>query len=73
MNVQRWVLTIVIIVLVAFAWHQVFVMTGILWWNAPEPDVQLTAPDPVEYGKIDASWVDIESWHRTHPVWPALR
>lgn len=73
MKLKQWAVTLLVVAIVAFAWQQVFVMTGILWWNAPEPDRELEPPEPVDFGEVDTSWVNLETWQRTHPVWPALR
>ena len=73
MDLKKWALTVLVVAIVALAWHHVFVMTGILWWDAPEPERQLQPPAPMDFGDVDTSWVDIAAWQRTHPVWPALR
>lgn len=73
MRLKGWAFAILVVTLVVFAWHQVFVMTGILWWNAPDPEQQLPPPEPVEWGTINTSWVNLDAWEKTHPVWPAVR
>lgn len=69
MGYRSWLLTIVAIVVIAAAWHQVFMMTGILWWDAPEGAVHRAPPPPLELKPLDTSWVDLEVWQRNYPVW----
>lgn len=64
-----WLAYIVGLVLVLALWHQVFVMTGILWWNAPPPAEQITALEPVRLAAPETSHVDVEAFLQTHPQW----
>ena len=73
MTYTKTALVLLAVILLAAAWHQVFVMTGILWWDAPRAAVQQQPPPPLEFAELDSSWIDLEAWQRTHPVWAALR
>jgi|LSQX01.3.fsa_nt_gb hypothetical protein len=72
MAYRSWLLAVVAIILIGVAWHQVFVMTGILWWDAPDTAVHLAPPPPLALAPPDTGWVDLEVWQRNHPIWPAL-
>ncbi|NLJ36587.1 MAG: hypothetical protein GX358_10220 [candidate division WS1 bacterium] len=72
MAYRSWLLAFVAIIVIGIAWHQVFVMTGILWWDAPEPTMQPAPPPPLVLTMPDTSWVDLSVWQRNYPVWAAL-
>jgi hypothetical protein len=55
--------------LVLAAWHQVFAMTGVLWWNAPEPDQRVATPAALPEARVDTAWVDPPAYLKTHPEW----
>lgn len=55
--------------LVLMAWHQVFVMTGVLWWNAPQSSARVQVPAPLPEAKLDTTWVDTRAFLKTHPEW----
>lgn len=66
-----WLIAIAVVVLVAVAWYQVFAMTGILWWDAPTGATRQSPPSALVLDPPDTSWVDLDAWQRTHPVWEA--
>jgi len=49
--------------------HQVFVMTGVLWWNAPEPGQRLAAFPAVTLTPPDTRQIDLQAFLQTHPEW----
>jgi hypothetical protein len=55
--------------LVLLAWHQVFLMTGVLWWNAPQSSADVAVPPPLTEARLDTAWVDPQAFHKTHPEW----
>lgn len=55
--------------LVLLAWHQVFVMTGVLWWNAPQSTARVNTPAPLPEVHLDTTWVDTQAFLKTHPEW----
>lgn len=57
------------VVLVLVLWQQVFMMTGLLWWNAPQATVRVSPPRPLATGQLDTSWVDLGAFLGTHPEW----
>ena len=66
--------TLILIIIVAVLWHQVFAMTGLLWWNAqggvqsanvPRP----APPPPLSLRPVNTSWVDLRAYLKTHPRW----
>jgi len=65
-------LALLAVIVLAAGWHQVFVMTGILWWDAPGAVIQQEPPPPVAFAELDTAWIDLDAWQRTHPVWAAL-
>ncbi|NLO74731.1 MAG: hypothetical protein GX100_11580 [candidate division WS1 bacterium] len=64
-----WALAAFLLV-TALLWRQVFVMTGILWWQAPQPAERPLPPPPAVFAPADTDWVDLEIYLRNHPVWP---
>ncbi len=73
MPYRTWLLVALAVLMIGLAWHQVFLMTGILWWDAPQTVVRQPAPPPLQLEPLDTSWVDLSAWQRTHPVWAALQ
>jgi hypothetical protein len=57
------------ILAVLLLWHQVFVMTGVLWWNAPVPAQQLAGFQPLNLPRPDISLVDLDAYFAAHPEW----
>lgn len=55
--------------LVLLAWHQVFAMTGVLWWNAPQSTAAVDVPAPLPESGLDTAWVDTRAFLKTHPEW----
>jgi len=62
-------LALVGIVLLCLLWHQVFTMTGLLWWDAPDRQQPVARPAVVEIAPPDKDWVDVEAYLNTHPIW----
>lgn len=66
----RHVLTVILaLALVVILWRQVFVMTGILWWNAPHDKAVVARPAAPEIPPPDTGWVAPAAYLHTHPVW----
>jgi hypothetical protein len=59
----------VLAVLVLLAWHQVFAMTGVLWWDAPQSAASVAVPAPLPEAQLSTSWVDPPAFLKTHPEW----
>lgn len=55
--------------LVVLLWHQVFLMTGVLWWNAPEPGQRLPAFPAQVLTPPSTQHVDLQAFLQTHPEW----
>lgn len=55
--------------LVLLLWHQVFLMTGVLWWNAPEPGQRLAAFPAPTLTPPNTQHVDLPAFLQTHPEW----
>ncbi len=55
--------------LVLLAWHQVFVMTGVLWWNAPQSTATVAVPPPLPEANLNTAWVNPGAFLKTHPEW----
>lgn len=68
---RNWLIGIVIVAVVAIAWYQVFAMTGILWWDSPTGATRQAPPPALQLEPPDASWVDLNAWQKTRPVWDA--
>lgn len=68
-RLRSWALTLAAVLVVAFLWHQVFTMTGLLWWNAQAQGPSLARPAPPRLPAIDTSWVDVDAYLKTHPTW----
>jgi hypothetical protein len=57
------------VLLVLLAWHQVFAMTGVLWWNAPQNSARVAVPAPLPEARLNTAWVDPVAFLKTHPEW----
>jgi len=57
------------LLLVLLLWHQVFVMTGVLWWNAPAGAHRVAAPAPLRLPSPNTGWVNLQAFLQTHPEW----
>jgi hypothetical protein len=68
-QLTRWGLVAFLIV-VALLWRQVFLMTGILWWQAPRPANRPVPPPPVVWAPVNTDWIDLSAFQRAQPVWP---
>ena len=68
-RLRRWTLAMVGMVLLGLLWQQVFLMTGLLWWNAPARGEAVKRPDPPRFRAPSTDWVDLDAYLRTHPVW----
>ncbi len=68
-QLRRRVLVVMAVLVLALLWHQVFVMTGVLWWNAPAQATPVTRPHAPRLRAPASGWVDVDTYLRTHPVW----
>ncbi|HCU35105.1 MAG TPA: hypothetical protein DGT21_06475 [Armatimonadetes bacterium] len=68
---RNWLIGIVIVAVIAIAWYQVFAMTGILWWDAPTGATRQAPPPALQLEPPDTSWVDLNAWQKTRPIWDA--
>lgn len=68
LNLTRLALVAFLIV-VAVLWRQVFMMTGILWWQAPRPAARPTPPPPVQFRTVSTDWIDLNTYLRNRPYW----
>ena len=50
-------------------WRQVFLMTGILWWQAPRPAARPEPPPAVAFAPANTAWIDLPTYLRNHPNW----
>ena len=71
---RSMVATVILVIVVAVLWHQVFAMTGLLWWNAPGGGQvanvsRPAAPPPLQIRPPDTSWVNLQAYLKTHPRW----
>ncbi len=73
MRYRTWFFSALAVLLIVVAWHQVFMMTGILWWNAPQLVQQQAPPAPLELRPLDTQLIDLEAWQKTYPVWGPMR
>jgi hypothetical protein len=58
------------LVVMGLLWRQVFVMTGILWWQAPRASDRPAPPPPAQFKQAPTGWVDLPAYQKTNPVWP---
>jgi hypothetical protein len=66
---SRTIAIVLGVLAVLLLWHQVFVMTGVLWWNAPAPAERLPGFAAVELPRPDIRLVDLEAYMAAHPEW----
>jgi hypothetical protein len=66
---RQWLLVLVAIGLLVGLWRQVFVMTGVLWWDAPHDKTAVARPAPPHIPQPDTAWVDLGAYLHTHSVW----
>jgi hypothetical protein len=70
---RNLIITVLLVLLVAVLWQQVFAMTGVLWWNAPggvaAQAARTPAPPPLELRAPKTGWVDLGAFLKTHPRW----
>lgn len=57
------------LVAVGLLWRQVFVMTGILWWQAPRAAERPAPPPPAQFKQVPTDWVDLEAYQKANPMW----
>ena len=60
----------VFLVAVGLLWRQVFVMTGILWWQAPRANEHPAPPPAAQFKQAPTNWVDLPAYQKTNPMWP---
>ena len=60
----------VFLLVVGLLWRQVFVMTGILWWQAPQAAERPAPPPPAQFREVRTDWVDLPTYQKMNPVWP---
>jgi hypothetical protein len=68
-KLRSWALVLVCILALAVLWHQVFAMTGVLWWNAPTAGKPVPRPAPPHIAPVTTDWVDLDAYLRNHPTW----
>jgi uncharacterized protein YpmS len=68
-RLRSWALVLVCVLALAFLWHQVFAMTGVLWWNAPTAAKRVPRPRPPHIAQATTDWVDLDTYLRNHPTW----
>ena len=66
---RRCAIVLLAAITLGFLWHQVFVMIGLLWWDAPAGASPVKRPDPPNIGVLNTSWVDVDAYLRNYPVW----
>ena len=54
---------------IVLLWHQVFAMTGVLWWNAPAAGERLPAFETLRLQAPDTHFVSLDAYLATHPEW----
>jgi hypothetical protein len=69
LKLTRWGL-VAFLVVVALLWREVFLMTGILWWQAPRPADRPLPPPPATFAPADTQWIDLNAFLAHHPTWP---
>ena len=69
MKSRHLIVAILGLLAVLFLWHQVFVMTGVLWWNAPDTGQRLPALDTLHLPPVNTHLVDLPAYLATHPEW----
>ncbi len=66
---SRTIAIVLGVLAVLLLWHQVFVMTGVLWWNAPAPAERLPGFAAIRLPRPDISLVDLDLYMSAHPEW----
>lgn len=69
MTNRHLILYVLGLLVVLLLWHQVFVMTGVLWWNAPAPGQRLAALEPLDLQRPDTHLVDLDMYLAAHTEW----
>lgn len=64
-GIFHWVAGLVALVAL---WYGVFMLTGLLWWNAPRGN-PVSPPRPIAIAVPTTAWVDLGAYQRTHPFW----
>ena len=57
------------LVVMGLLWRQVFAMTGLLWWQAPQAADHPAPPPPAQFKQLSTAWVDLPAYQKTNPVW----
>jgi hypothetical protein len=65
----QWLWAAVAILALGLLWHQVFAMTGLLWWDATAAATKVTRPAAPHIQAPATGWVDVDAYLRTHPEW----
>jgi len=68
-KLKRIALIAIAVLVLAVCWHQVFAMTGLLWWAAPQEQQTVARPEAPTITEPDKDWVDVDTYLRTHSVW----
>jgi hypothetical protein len=63
----------IFLVTVGLLWRQVFVMTGILWWQAPQAANRPAPPPAAHFREASTNWIDLPAYQKANPVWPLDR
>jgi hypothetical protein len=66
---RSWAIALLAIVLLAVMWQQVFTMTGVLWWNAPQAEKPYPRPRAVHIRPVPTDWVDVDAYLKNNPEW----
>ncbi|MCE5239339.1 hypothetical protein LLH23_12730 [bacterium] len=69
MTRHRTLICLIGLLAVVLLWHQVFVMTGVLWWNAPAPAQRLSALPALDLPRPDIRLVSLDAYLAAHPEW----
>ncbi|HEY3397126.1 MAG TPA: hypothetical protein VGM19_05635 [Armatimonadota bacterium] len=60
----------IFLVVVGLMWREVFVLTGILWWQAPRSADRPAPPPPAQFKTPATDWIDLQVYYKSHPEWP---
>jgi hypothetical protein len=66
---RQLILVVLSVLALAVLWQQVFVMTGVLWWNAPTPGEKLPAFETLRLPPVDIHLVNLDDYLAAHPEW----
>jgi len=69
MTQRTTIITLLGLLAVLVLWHQVFVMTGVLWWNAPDTGQRLPVFETLHLPPVDTHLVDLPAYLAAHPEW----